>query len=1022
MRFFAKLISVLMVSAAIILPSDLLLQAARVTPFSFSLSTHSKSTLANHALQFVVPAGVDESTDTFYLTYAAGFNLSNITLPQDIDLEIDNDSACDGPYADATLAASASAGVWGVSRLGQVITFTPPTDAGIGTITAGNCALVRIGENAVIGALGAGKIQNPATAGSHAVYFDSSFGDDGAAAAAIVDGEGVGVTATVGRPGGNNPPNPPDVTAPLILNLRITNITETTARATWNTDDIASSTWMWGVTQFFEVGAGNDPLFLVSHATDLTNLRPGTRYGMRVTATDMAGNTATETVYFTTLDHTNPFLIDPIITDITETTARVLWETDEAATSVVKYGKTTLYELGFIENTDLIFSHEIPLIGLDPGTIYHVEVRSTDAFGNEAVSRDLVFRTLEDLVPINVPLTVTPGFLQNTLTWPLPSEADVVGVQVVFRTDRYPLSPLDGTFLASDLTDTYVHTGLIAGQRYYYTIFPFDSRGQFASGSIGSGVPYGPDEPVIPAEPPTVPPVDVGVSPVSPPLVPPNVPVLPPVDLNPSAPPAGGGSLSSELISVLVAGGKIRLTPTEGVYHLLGNRPYLISLETSFFNKEVQGVYITINGEKYLMSREIRAILSENSQLVLPITSEVYGYITNLMSPIAGEFYGDIVVQFNDGSTSHIRLNFLVEPDGRVWGEKPDSTTLLEKALSSIYVMVNGEWQKWDAEPFRQSNPYFTNISGNIGWYVPNGTYDVRVENPGYLDARTGSLKITNNLLHPSLILVYPPESIVEIWCKDVPVTDRLSQIGDSLVRGLGQAQGSVFIERYLPWFWMIIGALIALGFAILFGALGLSTVIIGSLLALLIPPWCKKKLRTVFLSTTLDPIPYVVLNLYQIEENERILVKTYTTDCNGQFRLWTQKEGVYEIVPHKDHTVFPDRYLMNTSEIEKYNNLYHGEHFYEDNDSAILMDIPLDPEVDRVLYNRQRRLITLVWILFGLAFLASLLAILLSPSWISFTFVTLSLIGCLYTAKVAHSIFFEGRFLIKPNKEVKAD
>lgn len=1015
MRFFAKLISVLMVSAAIVLPSDLLLLAARVTPFSFSLSTHSKSALANHALQFVIPAGVDESTDAFYLTYAGGFNLSNITLPQDIDLEIDNDSACDGPYSDAILAASASAGVWGVGKSGQVITFTPPTDAGIGTIAAGNCALVRIGENAVIGALGTGKIQNPATAGSHAVYFDSSFGDDGAAAAAIVDSEGVGITASVGRPGGNNPPNPPDVTAPLILNLQITNITETTARATWNTDDIASSTWVWGVTQFFEVGAGNDPLFLVSHSTDLTNLQPGTRYGMKVTATDMAGNTATETVYFTTLDHTNPFLIDPIITDITETTARVLWETDEAATSVVRYGKTTLYELGFIENTDLVFSHDIPLTGLDPATIYHVEVRSTDAFGNEAVSEDLVFRTLEDLVPTNVSLTVTPGFLQNTLTWPLPPDPDVVGVQVVFRTDRYPLSPLDGTFLASDLTNSYVHQGLIAGQIYYYAIFPFDGRGQFASGAIGSGIPYGPDDTVFPPEPPAVLPVDVlppGVLPDAP-VVP---PAVPPIDLQPSSPPSAG-NLSSDFISVLVAGGKIQLKPIDGVYHLLGNRPYLISLETSSLNKEVQGVYITINGELFLMSREIRANISADGQLVLPITSEVYGFITSLTSPIAGSFYGDVIVQFNDGSTSSIRINFLVEPDGRVWGEKPDGTNLLDKAFTTIYVMVNGEWQQWDAEEFRQSNPYFTNISGNIGWYIPNGIYDVRVEYVGYLDARTGSLEVTNNLLHPSLILVYPPESVVEIWCKDAPVSDRISQIGDALVRNIGQAQGSVLVEKYLPWFWGLIGLLIALGFAILFGALGLGSVIVGGLIYMLIPFWCRKKLRTVFLSTTLEPIPYVVLSLYRREDNERILVKNYTTGRNGQFRLWTQKEGVYEIIPHKNHTVFPGMILINASKAEKYSNLYHGEHFYEDSDTAILMDIPLDPEVDRVLYNRQLRLIGLVWILFSLAFFASLLAILLNPSLISFIFVVLSLVGGLYTAKVSHSIFLEGQFLKPASK-----
>lgn len=995
--------------------------AAKLTSVSVALSTIQKNAFANESIQFVTPSGVDSSTDTITATYAPGFTLTGLSLPQDVDLEVDNDSACDGPYTDKTLAGAAGVGVWGVARTGQVLTFTPPTNAAAGEIPPNTCVLIRIGTHAVIGSVGTGQVQNPSTAGNALISFGGGFGDAYGAGVSIVDAETVGVRARVGNVGGGgNPPGNPDVTPPLLLNLHVEAITETSARAVWNTDDAAASTWQWGITDVFEIGSGSDPTFLYAHTADLTQLHPGTRYGVRVSATDMVGNTASQVVYFTTLDHTAPFIIDPIIVDVTETTARVLWETDEPATSVVRYGKTLSYELGFIIDSTLLTEHAIPLAGLDPGTLYHVEVRSTDALGNEAVSRDLVFRTLEDTFPINVPLTVTPGLFKNTLTWPLPIEPDVVGVQLVVRLDRYPQNPFDGTILSSDLIGQFVHTGLVAGEPYYYAVFPYDARGQFASGSVGIGVPFGIiDVPTEPLPTPELPSTPVPPNPPSvlPPPQPPSTEVSPVTPPQTEVEPSGAFSLSLEDISLYVSGGKIQITPdNEGVFHLLGNRPFLLVLNSEAGQSSIASAVATFNGAKYLISKGVRSKV-QDGRLVGPVTQNVYGYIANLTSSASGSPFIQVDIVFTDGSSQTIFVPLSIEADGRVRQEQPDGSFVFSKgAFVQIFVEQGDEWLLWDAATFFQTNPFFPDASGMIGWYVPNGIYDIRGEQTGYTDERTGPIRIEDHLLHPSLTFSLPPLPLFQLWTSDRPLAEKGRFTGLAISDGVRRAQQSVFVESVFPWLAALLTTLLVMGFATLFGALSLLPVLLGTLSGWWLVIFGKRTYGTVFLATTLDPVPGAKLSLYRIVDRERKLVETCTTGKHGHFRFRTPKKGTYEILVHKDHTQFPSVMLKDTKDIEDFHHLYHDELLQEDRQDLLVMDIPIDPLVDRRLYRTQKRWALFAAVVFGGASMVSLAALLVHPSLFSFVAMAASLLGLASRAHVVKVLFMEGKlFAQKP-------
>jgi len=154
-------------------------QAANVTSFTNTLSDSAPSVDADHTVEFVAPTGV-AATETIVLSFDAAFDLTGV-LFSDIDLIING--------SDATLAAAAASGVWGVTVGASSITFTSNDT----TVAAGNTVEILIGTNA---ASGVNQITNPATPEtSYEINVLSGTSDTGETRVAIVTA--VTVTATV---------------------------------------------------------------------------------------------------------------------------------------------------------------------------------------------------------------------------------------------------------------------------------------------------------------------------------------------------------------------------------------------------------------------------------------------------------------------------------------------------------------------------------------------------------------------------------------------------------------------------------------------------------------------------------------------------------------------------------------------------------------------------------------------------------------------------------------------------------
>ena len=193
-----------------------------------------------------------------------------------------------------------------------------------------------------------------------------------------------------------------DTTAPVISNIQKSNITNTGASVSWNTNESADGKILYGTTSpvaLATADSANEGSTGTSHTINLSGLMPGTTYYFLIVSKDGSGNTATSSEQsVTTTDTVAPVISGVTASSTTAAASTLLWTTDENADSTVWYGTTTPVAVGTgaltSTNASLITSHALGLTGLTASTTYYFLVVSKDGSGNSATSSESSFVTL----------------------------------------------------------------------------------------------------------------------------------------------------------------------------------------------------------------------------------------------------------------------------------------------------------------------------------------------------------------------------------------------------------------------------------------------------------------------------------------------------------------------------------------------------------------------------------------------------------------------------------------------------
>ena len=106
---------------------------------------------------------------------------------------------------------------------------------------------------------------------------------------------------------------------------------------------------------------------------------------------DLNGNAMSGTKTITASDGAAPIITNIQVLDITKNSAKITWDTSEAADSLVKYGMASESYIMQKKDSAYVTSHEIELTGLSANTTYYFVVNSTDVNNNSAQSAENSF-------------------------------------------------------------------------------------------------------------------------------------------------------------------------------------------------------------------------------------------------------------------------------------------------------------------------------------------------------------------------------------------------------------------------------------------------------------------------------------------------------------------------------------------------------------------------------------------------------------------------------------------------------
>lgn len=345
----------------------------------------------------------------------------------------------------------------------------------------------------------------------------------------------------------------PDTDLPAISAVQSSEVTATTARIAWTTDEDADSQVFYrksGQTGYQETAV--DAAMVESHSVSIEGLAPSTTYEYYVRSADAAGNAATSSPVQTlatspsaysylAFDAEGGALVSPARATQGADAFGGAWIDTPAGTAagtatspagtatfgvsvpaagtwylwVRIYGPAASSDSWF-ESVDGAARQEIvaPQTGVwtwVAGRSYSLGagLHSVELGGREAEARadrilltdDAMFHPTEQPVDDQTPTAAAAAFTavasdgQNLLGWRNPSDADFVRTVLRYRTDgRFPTSPVDGYAVADrpaapGSADGFAHTGLTNGVTYSYAAFALDAAGNVAPSAQALGVP-----------------------------------------------------------------------------------------------------------------------------------------------------------------------------------------------------------------------------------------------------------------------------------------------------------------------------------------------------------------------------------------------------------------------------------------------------------------------------------------------------------------------------------------------------
>jgi hypothetical protein len=536
------------------------------------------------------------------------------------------------------------------------------------------------------------------------------------------------------------------------------------------------------------------------------------------------------------INATPPQMFDIRITDVTQTSAKVSWRTDEICLVELYYGKTKSFESGPLYSHPESYAqvHEFELSDLQPGTRYYLKLISRNQKGAENIWTAESFLTAPEFltVPDVGSLTAEQQGKVIMLDWRNPTEDRFRGVQINKKVGSPATGTEDGEKIFSGFMDHFIDANISDRTTYYYTVFSYDDRGKFSSGVVADVTTrFAPSETgTVPASPTKselsdvfnlkavadVPAKQIILSWQCPADLPDcSVEIRRGVSFPATTPTAGDEvysgsehlfrdshiddgqiyfytvfvkSKTGEYSKGRVVASDLRETISEETVWrdivFVDTNSGIILDSTGTSVSTMAGSILGINYSAPVLPNGLKGVRVRIGDLsyLLQYDERTQSYQANFIVPTIGEYpmtldfvdakdsvvferemqldvlaRGKIVTMQNEKLfASGLSWNVLFCRLGNLFGGYDESCMIkagIEGAQVKVYKKGEGNiWQLWTPDGFRQSNPVLSDDKGRYGFFVPLGEYTVTVQKDGYQDARL-NMNIRNNVLNPEVKL-----------------------------------------------------------------------------------------------------------------------------------------------------------------------------------------------------------------------------------------------------------------------------
>ena len=180
----------------------------------------------------------------------------------------------------------------------------------------------------------------------------------------------------------------------VVSDISVSELSETSAAISWLTDKpTVSSIEAYSEDRTFIITVtAKKPV--TTHRLLVAGLTSGTTYYFRILSEDKQA-LSQEHSFSTLAEVISPLMISDIkVSYTTDTDAIITWVTSRPATSEVQYWNPLYIDRDTVSSDELTTTHTFNLTSLEANAIYHCQIKSKDAAGDQAISSRLAMSPL----------------------------------------------------------------------------------------------------------------------------------------------------------------------------------------------------------------------------------------------------------------------------------------------------------------------------------------------------------------------------------------------------------------------------------------------------------------------------------------------------------------------------------------------------------------------------------------------------------------------------------------------------